>query len=530
MSNYLLDFDECKKSNYKFKDKDSNNYNKSINLIKFENYPYINFPIPPESFTFRFTIDTRKNSSFSPSFTEFKLPLLDPSLYGSQYNFTIDWGDGSPKQTITTWNQEETKHDYSLTTGQGEYNIVIEGICHGWSFDPTGTFNPGDAIKMINIFEWGKGFRFGNTGYNFINCENLDINANDVPDLTGITNFDNMFRACASLNSSNLSKWDVKNVTNMRFMFALAQSFNQPLNDWKVDNVTNMDRMFYLCREFDQPLDNWNTTNVNNMDRMFALCYEFNQPLNSWNVGNVTNMYAMFYSCYKFDQPLNDWDTKEVTNMNQMFYECELFDQPLNNWNTSKVTDMFGMFERCYKFNQNINTNNGNWDTKEVTDMGRMFYNCELFDQPLNNWNTSKVTNMNLMFSNCLVFNQSLNSWNVEKVTNMGFMFSGATAFKQDISDWNPYECTTYEGMFLNVNMNTINPDSSQNTTNYDNLLTKWSNKTPNLKKGTALSRLRFSAGSAQYSVGAPATARALLLSATPTGYYWDIQDGNQKP
>ena len=34
----------------------------------------------------------------------------------------------------------------------------------------------------------------------------------------------------------DISNWDVSNVTNMRGMFWLYGSFNQPLNNWNVSN------------------------------------------------------------------------------------------------------------------------------------------------------------------------------------------------------------------------------------------------------------------------------------------------------
>ena len=37
-----------------------------------------------------------------------------------------------------------------------------------------------------------------------------------------------------------ISNWDVSNVTNMRWMFANASSFNQPLNKWNVSNVKDL--------------------------------------------------------------------------------------------------------------------------------------------------------------------------------------------------------------------------------------------------------------------------------------------------
>ena len=40
----------------------------------------------------------------------------------------------------------------------------------------------------------------------------------------------------------------------MRWMFADAEAFNQPLNKWDVSNVTNMKCMFKNARSFNQPL------------------------------------------------------------------------------------------------------------------------------------------------------------------------------------------------------------------------------------------------------------------------------------
>ena len=45
-----------------------------------------------------------------------------------------------------------------------------------------------------------------------------------------------MFFGASSFNS-DLSNWDVSNVTNMSAMFKLASSFNQDLSEWNVSNV-----------------------------------------------------------------------------------------------------------------------------------------------------------------------------------------------------------------------------------------------------------------------------------------------------
>ena len=62
-----------------------------------------------------------------------------------------------------------------------------------------------------------------------------------------------------------ISNWDTSRVTNMRWMFKNAESFDQPLNNWDVSNVTNMFGMLAMFRRatsFNQPLNNWNVSNV----------------------------------------------------------------------------------------------------------------------------------------------------------------------------------------------------------------------------------------------------------------------------
>ena len=51
-----------------------------------------------------------------------------------------------------------------------------------------------------------------------------------------------------------INNWDVSKVTDMRWMFHGAESFNQPLNNWNVSKVTRMSYMFAYARSFNQLL------------------------------------------------------------------------------------------------------------------------------------------------------------------------------------------------------------------------------------------------------------------------------------
>ena len=72
------------------------------------------------------------------------------------------------------------------------------------------------------------------------------------------------------LKVKDLKKWDVSNVTNMKYMFYNCVNFNCDLSNWNVSNVKNMERIFFGCTRFiDKGLENWDVHNVTNMISMF---------------------------------------------------------------------------------------------------------------------------------------------------------------------------------------------------------------------------------------------------------------------
>ncbi len=376
--------------------------------------------------------NTTLTSLGSSESNQVRLPLQ----IGGNYDFKVDWGDGT-NDTIILWNQATVTHTYD---SEDIYTINITGTIEGWRFD-----NWGDDLKILEIKQWGC-LRLGNLGSYFYGCRNLILTATDNLDLRGTTNLYRAFGSCPALgNSGNMSGWDVSKVINMESMFYHADSFNQPIGEWNVSRVTDMSGMFSGASSFNQPIGEWNVSRVTDMGGMFTEAFSFNQPLGEWDVSNVTIMSGMFYHATSFNQPIGNWNVSNVKSMENLFLSASSFNQPIGNWSVSKVSTMKSMFDGASSFNAPI----GSWNVSRVNTMQEMFCDASSFNQSIGNWDVSNVSNMDSIFEGASSFNQPIGDWNVSIVTNMYQMFYRASSFNQPIGDWNVSRVTNMYQMFF---------------------------------------------------------------------------------
>ena len=353
-------------------------------------------------------------------------------------SFDTTWRTDSPDQTITIplegssmtvyWDDDQTDTNLSGTISHtykiaGDYTVRISG-------DLTRIHLNGhaDAPKLISIDQWGN-TSWDNMENAFMGASNMRYNADDTPNLSGVTDMSGMF-SNARLFNGDLSSWVVSSVTDMSHMFSDASSFDGNISGWDVSSVTDMSGMFNSASSFKHPLDSWDVSSVTNMSKMFRITY-FNQPLNSWNVSSVTSMNTMFDEAYNFNQTINSWDVSSVRNMAYMFNNADGFNQNINAWDVSSVTDMTRMFYGT-SFDRPLNS----WNVSKVTHMSIMFGITDSFNQPLDSWDVSSVIRMDGMFRGATAFNQNLNSWNVSSVMDMADMFEDASLFDQNLGNW----------------------------------------------------------------------------------------------
>lgn len=356
---------------------------------------------------------------------------VDESL---TYNYNVDWNnDGIIDEFGITGS---VTHTY---TTPGTYTIRISG-----DFPRIYFKNYQDNFKIISVDQWGAQ-AWISMSYAFDSCLHLQINANDVPNLSNVTDMSYMFNSTGSSLNQDINNWDTSNVVNMEGMFRLAY-FDQPLNNWDTSNVTNMSEMFGYS-SFNQDLNGWDTSNVTNMKSMFDSAREFNGEIGDWDTSSVTDMENMFYGARSFNQHIGNWNISNVTSFRSMFYRAYDFNRPLDNWAPSSVTNMDSMFEQATSFNQDL----GGWDTSSVISMEKMFSEASSFNGALNGWDTSNVVSMLWMFERATSFNQEIGDWNTSSVEVFSWMFDRATSFNQYIGDWDTSSAITMDYMFFGV-------------------------------------------------------------------------------
>jgi surface protein len=254
------------------------------------------------------------------------------------YNFIVNWGDGN-FDTITSWNQPQVTHTYSVA---GTYQVDIIGEISGWSFN-----NLGDRLKIVEVKSWGP-LKLGNSGGYFYGCSNIILSSvTDGLDIIGgsTTDLSNMFRDCSSITTiNNINLWNTSSVNTMNSMFRGERGgtlFNDYIN-WDTSSVTDMSHMFDSATSFNNggvTTLNLSVSNVIDMSYMFSDATSFNCNIGSWQPTLVTNMSHMFDGATDFSNAGGDFSIWQS--------------------NTSNVIDMSYMFRNAKSFNNsNINQNN----------------------------------------------------------------------------------------------------------------------------------------------------------------------------
>jgi len=230
-----------------------------------------------------------------------------PIVASGVYDFRVFWGDGT-MDTVTVGSAGLT-HTFPAP---GIYQVTIIGKCWRWTFA-----NGGDCLKIIEIKNWGSGFRVAPANSGFYGCANLVLSMTDVLDIPTNSSFSSQFRNCTFASIPQFERWNMANVTNLQNTFAGNPNYDQ---------------------EFPHAV-----TAVNNMSAMYQDCTSFNSPLAFTGV-SVTSFASMFYNAQSFNQPVTNFNTAKATSFNTMFRRALAFRQSISHFQVSLVTTMNNMF------------------------------------------------------------------------------------------------------------------------------------------------------------------------------------------
>jgi surface protein len=279
-----------------------------------------------------------------------------------QFQFTGAEGDYDviAKQNgtqVATFNDLSGQQTITLPSS-GIYDLeVIPKEVNG--FNRIAFDNGEDSLKITDIKQWGD-VVWSSFKSAFYDCDNMLTTATDVPNLSQVTDMEEMFRN-APVANPDVSNWDVSNVTNMNSMFFSASSANPDVSNWDVSSVTSMNRMFYEASSANPDTSNWDVSSVTDMNRMFFSALSANPDVSNWDVSSVTNMRYMFLNAPAFNQDCSNWDVSSVIDMGYMFYFASSANPNMRNWDISNVTDMRSMLVNSNLSEENLTACYENW-------------------------------------------------------------------------------------------------------------------------------------------------------------------------
>ena len=421
----------------------------------------------------------------------------------SEYDFTIDWGDGILERY--TGDNPTISHTYS---GIDATIIAISGTFPAMNAQSNSTSMP----QLTEVARWGD-IVWESMAYMFTNATNLEITAQDVPNLDNVSSIEGMFASFGTSKfNSDISGWDVSNITNMKLLFAGADAFNQDISVWDVGSVTTMESMFAQATSFDQNLGAWDIRNVVTfdgesggsgfMDGTALSTVNYDSTLLGWadklsvstertvsfgeaqrsilsnqayeklvelgwtfNDGGKVATFTTRWLTTSADETVTiptgggeeisdfdfviDWGDGTIEKFSGLDDPDPSHTYASADTHTVSITGIFPHMDPVEEGKLDQLVSLENWGTIEWEKMDRMFaWGINMEYNATDVPDLSKVTDVRGMFFNTPKFNGDLSDWDVSNVERMESMFFKAVSFNSDISSWNVSNVTNMQSMF----------------------------------------------------------------------------------
>ena len=305
------------------------------------------------------------------------------------------------------------------------------------------------------------------TKFWFYNCNNLsEIVGIQYLNTSEVTDMHNMFAACSSLTSLDLSGFDTGKVTDMEMMFSYCSKLKTIYvsDSFTTVNVNSSYHMFYLCTSLSGACS-YNSGNAN--DATYA------NYTNGYftKYGTVVKESYVIYSeadntlTFKYGEIPASGDGSTVYSIPSSSSEPEWISDHASDIKKVVFDESFAVVRptKCYCWFTDCSALTDiqgiqNLNTTEVTDMSEMFRGCtSLITLDLSGFDTQNVHYMYNMFFECskLITIFVSDKFVVDNVTESGDMFllcnklSGAISYDYQKTDKEYANCTT--GYFTNI-------------------------------------------------------------------------------
>ena len=243
---------------------------------------------------------------------------------GGTCNFTVDYGDGSGKYSVTSATDEDRIH---IDENAGTYTVIIDGKCSKFNNVHLGV----SGIKLTKIIQWGS---IGVTRINFGRCTNLK---GPIPEpckntFVNTTNLNHLFYACSSLNSPIPEKlfFNCPKITAFNMTFSACGDVG-PIPEKlfsKCVNVTTFGSVFRQCGNITGSIPEnlfANNPKINDVQWCFSGCTNLTGDITNLfnNNPNVTNFTRCFSSCNNLTgEAPKLWERDNITNGSLCFLGC----------------------------------------------------------------------------------------------------------------------------------------------------------------------------------------------------------------
>lgn len=416
----------------------------------------------------------------------FTIPVKSGESYSYQIIYTKAIGD-IPRFLNSTGSRTLTFDDPGIHTIS--INRIPGDISSNSHFPAIYFNNSGDKDKIVSIEQWGS-HKWTTMENAFYGCTNLVINANDTPNLSNVTNLDNMFKEVTAFQDKKgtVGNWNLSTITSMQNMFEgvkiPSDDYNAILDGWATadasESIPTNITVNFGTSVYTGSADSWNILkntylwSIEDYTDAFITTWRTNAPNQDirllvggtdilydvdWgdgttstsitgiidhtytNAGIYTVVMRGKYPYFVINNntisrdkilSIEQWGNQEWSSFERSFWGCSnvvinATDVP----NLSNVTSLDWMFYDATSMVDNGGTI-GSWDTGNVQQMERMFRNTSSFNSDIGNWNVSNVQTFNQIFQNASNFNQNLGNWNLSSAVNMGRMFTNANISKEN--------------------------------------------------------------------------------------------------